>query len=759
MGSQYSLRAAIGFVAIAFFGTMVSGQCTPPGGEKGGNGPDVIVGVITTPNSYGSPSGSPYYSYSIGTTSCNIGTALLSWIAGTNDHPVISQNMFRHHNGRFEQIGMSWLKHGFAALQGNSCSCGCAPGSGSALGLGCSDPYGAGLNGSQGSLGTRLEVTAPHEGLFTYPQIADPSNTDSTWRRLRVHGNDLSATLYPGADYLVEAQYVTKDDALAGNAYNNCSYRGVDVTPGSLSITYNQPTQRQRTCIQAWADLDPNVILKTIPTGEAPVQGRMVLGTLVTNNFDGTWTYEYALYNQNSTRGCREFEVPFPTGATITGVGFHDVEYHSTDPIVGTDWPGVVGTDNLNWATDTEAVDPNANAIRWGTLYNFRFTADYPPAPVTMQIGYFRQTGFTGTGTTVVAMGPADIPAPVQNLTCAPSPGTATLAWSVPDTYDSIEVKRNNVLLATLPGTDTGFIDSAAPDGSWNYSVQTFRNGAESSISICNVQIVTPPLLYEFQAETKTVTYNETSGAGTFSVTYSLEEMSSNFGFPNDTAGVSMAVANDPQLLTPTSVDPSPLLEAMQLGLGPQFYVPYTFPNGFAVGILFDLDFIEFLSAPTPQPIIDVTYATNAANLAGDTDGELTNLTFTNGTLGNPVIDNIVTTDIGNALQPLFVNGQLDLQPTIGTEFRRGDCNDDSSINIADPVWLLGLLFPSGAANVLACDDACDANDDEVLNIADAVRILNALFGPTVPLPAPYPGCGLDAAGTNLACGSYGTCP
>ena len=38
-----------------------------------------------------------------------------------------------------------------------------------------------------------------------------------------------------------------------------------------------------------------------------------------------TWDYEYAIYNQNSTRGVREFSVPIPTGISITNVGFHDV--------------------------------------------------------------------------------------------------------------------------------------------------------------------------------------------------------------------------------------------------------------------------------------------------------------------------------------------------------------------------------------------------------------------------------------------------
>ena len=35
------------------------------------------------------------YAYALGTTSCNIGTVDLTWIANTNQHPVIGQNIYR----------------------------------------------------------------------------------------------------------------------------------------------------------------------------------------------------------------------------------------------------------------------------------------------------------------------------------------------------------------------------------------------------------------------------------------------------------------------------------------------------------------------------------------------------------------------------------------------------------------------------------------------------------------------------------------
>ncbi|MEM7163984.1 MAG: hypothetical protein AAF581_00885 [Planctomycetota bacterium] len=95
-----------------------------------------------------------------------------------------------------------------------------------------------------------------------------------------------------------------------------------------------------------------------------------------------------------------------------------------------------------------------------------------------------------------------------------------------------------------------------------------------------------------------------------------------------------------------------------------------------------------------------------------------------------------------------------------GVEFIRGDCNNDASVNVADTVFVLGILFPVGTPNVAVCEDACDTNDDKGLNIADAIRILVALFGtPSQPLPTPYPLCGPDPAGAAFSCTGYSHCP
>ena len=91
----------------------------------------------------------------------------------------------------------------------------------------------------------------------------------------------------------------------------------------------------------------------------------------------------------------------------------------------------------------------------------------------------------------------------------------------------------------------------------------------------------------------------------------------------------------------------------------------------------------------------------------------------------------------------------------------RGDCNNDGMNDIADPIYLLAFLFPQpGSPTMLNCEDACDGNDDSMLDIADPVAILASLFGsPAIPLPEPYPNCGVDPTLDGLDCSLENPCP
>ncbi|MCA9252381.1 MAG: hypothetical protein KDA54_14750, partial [Phycisphaerales bacterium] len=80
------------------------------------------------------------------------------------------------------------------------------------------------------------------------------------------------------------------------------------------------------------------------------------------------------------------FTVPIDSGAVVTNIGFRDVDYHSGEPYSDVDWPGTKIGGNVTWSTETFATNADANAIRWGTMYNFRFDANVGPQPTNVTL-------------------------------------------------------------------------------------------------------------------------------------------------------------------------------------------------------------------------------------------------------------------------------------------------------------------------------------------------------------------------------------
>ena len=379
-------------------------------------GPDVIAGSITGPAYYGTQNG--ISAYAIGTESCNIGDTELLWDDNLGDgtpanlHPVISQNMFRLKDGRIEQIGQSWLKHGFTALQNSGlCSptCNAWP-NGNALGPGCNDPYSAGLNGSQGGLGAKFEVNAA-TGAYPWPYFGGDGTSTILTKRIQVSVDDMNPALNAGALYFGEGHYVTPDDAAAGNDNNNASYRRIVVgsaSQGGFNASFTGSTQRGRPAILAWQDNDAQVTAMPVDINN---DGRFWLAYNVTDNGDGTFDYEYAIQNLNSDLAGGGVSIPVGSGVGVSGIGFHDVDYHSGEPYDNTDWSITEGANSIDWnSPQTFAQNPDSNALRWGTLYNFYFTADSPPAPADMTFTLFKN----GQQITLPIMAPASTACPAD---------------------------------------------------------------------------------------------------------------------------------------------------------------------------------------------------------------------------------------------------------------------------------------------------------------------------------------------------------
>jgi hypothetical protein len=353
-------------------------------------GPDVTVFNLSDIGNYGSASG--IRGYAVGTTSCNIGDTPLNWCdAGggcgngtqSNDHPVIAQNLYRLKNGRFDQIGASWLKHGFLSVNSTNSQCGngsCVqpPLGDDQLGVGCTDPYGSGLNGSR-PLGRKSEVNAS-SGDYPFPPGGGGS-TSAVWnQRMAVAEADLAPST-PEALFYVEGHYIAPDDAAANNGRNNASYRRVTVGGANFALTFSGGTVREKSAIDVWPTVDPSVELIRVETGLTPIE-RFNVARKVTDLGGGVWHYEYAVHNMNSDRGADLLAIEFFEGTTITNVGFKDIDSHSGEPYDTTDWEITTGADSVTWAAPSFSPEANANALRWSTLYNFWFDATRPPGEI-----------------------------------------------------------------------------------------------------------------------------------------------------------------------------------------------------------------------------------------------------------------------------------------------------------------------------------------------------------------------------------------
>lgn len=90
-------------------------------------------------------------------------------------------------------------------------------------------------------------------------------------------------------------------------------------------------------------------------------------------------------------------------------------------------------------------------------------------------------------------------------------------------------------------------------------------------------------------------------------------------------------------------------------------------------------------------------------------------------------------------------------------QFRRGDANADSIVNIADGIFLLQNLFGGGPATT--CEDGADANDDGGIDVSDVIFVLGFQFGGGAAPPAPFNECGVDPTDFDgLSCQSFGPC-
>ncbi len=233
-----------------------------------------------------------------------------------------------------------------------------------------------------------------------------------------------------------------------------CTPVGSCIHPINVPATNPIEANCQDAAIYAWGSLVSGVEYDEI---QVPNDGLLILAAKVTSAGIFGYDYEYAVYNMNSDRAVRSFKLTFsdPTTVRCNRIAFHDVDYHSGEPrpvpcstartcacsggandtlycdeqadcpggscsglvVDGTDWTWSVCTPTLppadppmltelEWKTDLYSDNANANALRWGTLYNFRFRSLREPQPggVPAILGLFKPG--TPTERPVTTIGP-----------------------------------------------------------------------------------------------------------------------------------------------------------------------------------------------------------------------------------------------------------------------------------------------------------------------------------------------------------------
>lgn len=351
------------------------------------SGPDIVVKDINQVLRFGELNGTTAYSFA--NVSCNSGDQDLAWnISGS---PVMGMNLYRIKDGTMLQLGQSFAKRSLFAVPSD----GCGPCNGrgnTVLGAGCQDVYNAYYNGAAGNLGPRSQINAFSGDVQPYT----PMTGDVLFRRLQVPSVMVEPASNTNATYFGEAVFVATDDAQAGNALNNASYKRFALQDGSQFADVGD-TFVGTPAIFAWRDhgLGPNQpdFSVDIYPVDVPGEGRFYLASKARLlGSSGLWRYDYAIYNLNSDLAAGGLEVPLGVGNAFAGAGFsapraHSGEASSNDPWIW--WRMSEGSVKFR-TNQTYEQYPQDNAVRWGTMYNMWFVTDSAPTSGSVRLSVFK---------------------------------------------------------------------------------------------------------------------------------------------------------------------------------------------------------------------------------------------------------------------------------------------------------------------------------------------------------------------------------
>ncbi len=340
----------------------------------------------------------------------NNGTANVPWYSkfsgtfepyGNDQHPFLVWDLYREHNGVFEQLAHSQIKHGFLTINSNCKPDACRDSH--ILGLGCEDVYGVGTNLTP--LGPRDEIS-PHAGVWAHCNepvpntpsyfdreapfcFQDHSGSDESVfkHRLSVRESELALA---DAKYYFTSWYVVRDDV---EPYNNMAWREITPAFNNNAWTFNFASGfNNGSVLDAW--VNPSNPGPGNASGRVTVEGAGNVHTAVqtTDLGRGFTKYVYSLRSHDFDPEINSFTVPLAAGVQVLGPRFYDMDGRSS-----TDWTvEITPGESVTWTAPSEIAN-----LPWGTMYSFSFIAT--AAPVAGEVGFTRSD--TGTQIPVASLG------------------------------------------------------------------------------------------------------------------------------------------------------------------------------------------------------------------------------------------------------------------------------------------------------------------------------------------------------------------
>jgi hypothetical protein len=397
-------------------------------------GPDCVNSSLVDIARHGTNAAGTIVGYSAGNTTCNRGDAPMVVSPSTTVRPMVGMNLYRFvDNGaysRFEQLGQGWCKWVSVPASGTNTTCGpsCGPFSAGQMGVNCADVYGSGFNSPAG-MAPRSRVNATL-GTLTGARGGGTAETNIN-TRVQVRASDVNSQP-AGTRYFFETIHLLPDDAMhvragrtvAENAMNNATSQEIGIASSTAVPTMIGGPGVGLAAISRWAVLDSDVSVVTADHNDTPNPSASFPGTFVKSRFyvaggatplpGGLWRYEFAVFNLNSDRSCGSLTLAIPGIATVTDLTLRHPSSHSGEPFSNAAWTVGRTASALTFATVPFAQDMNANAIRWGTMYNFGFTSNAGPLTGTATLGLFKpgtisSIGAPGVRVPSVAPCPSDV--------------------------------------------------------------------------------------------------------------------------------------------------------------------------------------------------------------------------------------------------------------------------------------------------------------------------------------------------------------